>query len=255
MATIRRKPVSSAFYASDFPPVFSLGPALPPSPKKDHEESSRTEGQIGFDNAFQVATCHQKTSQPSENVLEATQPISKDACTENVLEGPDAFDSSGKFGQTDAPLMSNRYGANRQSKLTWDPFWLRTSTLLAFIILYAFMLVCTVVLWRVSRDQNGFTTPISANRYTWTCGPTAIVVLVSGLWRQVDHHCKALAPWQEMKEGAPAARTMLLDYVSPPQLTSLWLAFNLRTSYVIATMAGFAFLNLAVRSLKRYQLS
>lgn len=126
----------------------------------------------------------------------------------------------------------------------WTPFWLKRSTLSAFIVLYAILLACVAALWHLAQDQDGFTLNISTNHYTWTYGPTAVLIIVVSLWRQVEYHCKLLAPWLEMKKGGEASESLLLDYVSPIQFTSLWLAIKHGTTSVTAAIVGFACLKL-----------
>jgi hypothetical protein len=70
-----------------------------------------------------------------------------------------------------------------------------------------------------------------------------ILVVIVSLWRQVDFWCKKLVPWQELRNGnATSTRSILLDYVSPLQVTSLWHALQLRHVSVIVTITGFALL-------------
>ncbi|KAI1629390.1 hypothetical protein EDD37DRAFT_49503 [Exophiala viscosa] len=49
-----------------------------------------------------------------------------------------------------------------------------------------------------------------------THGPTALLVVISTAWKQVDFHCRTLVPWSRLRHGpAPAWDPLLLDYVSP----------------------------------------
>lgn len=256
MARIKRKPVSSAFYADEFPTVFSLGPALPPSPKNSEtftskgtslrgnapsDPPSRLDGSTLIESQTGLLNGHRHI-QPNHPGIVASvlQSKAKENHIENVCELPG-----------DSYYLDGIYDGKHRSVSTrklWTPFWLRKSILSGFIVTYILLLVCVAALWRVSRDQNGFTPSISTNRYTWTYGPTALLVIVVSLWRQLDYHCKVLAPWQEMKRGAEASRSLLLDYVSPFQLDTFRLAVRHGTIPVIATIIGFACLKLVVCS-------
>lgn len=92
-------------------------------------------------------------------------------------------------------------------------------------------------------ERSGIFLLWTDNHYAWTYGPTAILVVVVSLWRQVDFWCKKLVPWQELRNGnATSTRSILLDYVSPLQATSLWHALRLWHVSVIVTITGFALL-------------
>lgn len=123
----------------------------------------------------------------------------------------------------------------------WTPFWLRNSTLLALVALFTSLTVSLIVIWFTNRSQNGFRPVVSKNHYAWTYGPTAVLVIVLSFWRQVDYHCKILQPWQELRNGPTSAdKSMLLDYLSPLQATSLVRAIKNRHIAVAASVAGFA---------------
>lgn len=104
----------------------------------------------------------------------------------------------------------------------WNPIWLRRYALVGFAALFASLAGALVVLWVTNNEQNGYTTVLGTNHYAWTYGPTAMLVVVLSLWRQVEYHCKMLQPWQELHKGsAEAKHSMLLDYLSPLQAMSL----------------------------------
>jgi hypothetical protein len=129
----------------------------------------------------------------------------------------------------------------------WTPIWLRKYTLVGFATLFASLAAALVVLWFTNKQQNGYTTLLGTNHYAWTYGPTAILVVVLSLWRQVEYHCKMLQPWQELRKGtADAERSMLLDYLSPLQVTSFVQAVRYRHPPVAASIAGFAVLKAIV---------
>jgi len=133
------------------------------------------------------------------------------------------------------------------SRQYWNPIWLRKYTLVAISGLFASLAAALVVLWFLNKRQNGFTTILGTNHYAWTYGPTAILVVVLSLWRQVEYHCKTLQPWRELSKGfVEAERSMLLDYLSPLQITSFSRAIGYRHIPVAASIAGFAVLKAVV---------
>ena len=133
------------------------------------------------------------------------------------------------------------------SRQYWTPVWLRRYTLIAFAALFAALAAALVVLWFTNKHQNGFSTTLGTNHYAWTYGPTAILVVVLSLWRQVEYHCKLLQPWQELRKGsAEAERSMLLDYLSPLQVTSFVRAIRYHHTPVAVSIAGFTMLKAIV---------
>jgi hypothetical protein len=145
----------------------------------------------------------------------------------------------------------NRQGEQRDfgsATGLWRPFWLRKAVLLGFSILYAALLTATVLVKYLFDKHNGFHIAKSTSYYTWTYGPTAVLVIVAGLWRQVDYHCKALSPWSQLHRGpGSASRTVLLDLVSPFPLVSFYKAARLGDVSVMATIIGWALIKIIVR--------
>ncbi|KAF7187849.1 hypothetical protein HII31_10749 [Pseudocercospora fuligena] len=116
-----------------------------------------------------------------------------------------------------------------------------------FVVLFAALISGLIVLWRVDQSQDGFTPTISSNHYAWTYGPTAVLVIVLSLWRQLDYHCKTLQPWAELRKNqADAKRSVMLDYVAPLNITSLLKALRVRHWPVAASIAGFALMKLII---------
>jgi hypothetical protein len=128
----------------------------------------------------------------------------------------------------------------------WNPFWLRTPVLLCLLALYVGLLIGLILLWHFAAVKNGIEPRLSKNYYSWTFGPTAGLVVVVSLWRQVDHECKSLYAWRELWNGSDASKTLLLDYVSPFQAKTLWIAVRNRHYSVIAGILGFGTLKLIV---------
>ncbi len=91
----------------------------------------------------------------------------------------------------------------------------------------------------VSHREHGLPLLVDSH-YTWTYGPTLIFILFVALWRQIDFHCKALAPWLVLRKQERAAKeNVLLDYISPFQLSSLISAIRNKHSAVVIASFGF----------------
>ena len=144
----------------------------------------------------------------------------------------------------DQKEIGTMHKAKLQQLQMWNPTWLSTTSLFGFTMMFIALATALILLWHYSSGSDGFAL-ITSNHYSWTYGPTAILVAVASLWRQVDFWCKALAPWDELHNGdATVAKSLLLDYISPIQLTSLTRAIRNRHVSVIATILGFTLLKL-----------
>ncbi|TDZ33421.1 hypothetical protein C8035_v011871 [Colletotrichum spinosum] len=121
----------------------------------------------------------------------------------------------------------------------WNPIWLRKTVLAAFAACFVCMLLATALLYHFSLQNNGLGTQDEAHHYAWKYGPTAILVMVSAMWRQVDYSNKVSMPWKELRAGPnDVHKTLLLDYVTPLVTTSLWAAIRNRHWAVVASIAG-----------------
>ena len=126
----------------------------------------------------------------------------------------------------------------------WNPFWLKRIFLIPFALLLTALVVVLPILWRVCRESHGFAL-VTDNHYSWTYGPTAVLVIIVSLWKLSDFWCRALTPWEEMRNGvANAERSVLLDYVSPMLPVTLWCA--LRASHHTVTLSVMVFVLLKI---------
>ena len=133
----------------------------------------------------------------------------------------------------------------RHSTKLWTPFWTRRRVFLAFSVLFTAMWLSMILVWQLAVKQKDLALRLSTNHYAWTYGPTAIFVVVVGLWRQTDYFCKTTQAWQDMSKGlTPAHRSMLLDYMWPLLPTTIGVAFRNRHFAVVTST--FAFLVLKI---------
>ncbi|EEQ87024.2 uncharacterized protein BDCG_02144 [Blastomyces dermatitidis ER-3] len=149
-----------------------------------------------------------------------------------------------KFSKRPASPIVSRYGNDTS---LWTPFWLRKPTLFGFIILFAVLWIALLVLWLFVVRDNGLEIVPTSNRYVWRFSPVAVMIIVVGLWRQVDCHCKAAYPWHEMRKGlASAGKSMVLDYVSDFQVNSFLKAIKSGHHSIAASALGFVLLKVAL---------
>ncbi|KAI1625064.1 hypothetical protein EDD37DRAFT_590156 [Exophiala viscosa] len=150
-----------------------------------------------------------------------------------------SHDRNGDATETITELIESRVH-------TWNSIWLSRATLGVIATVFALLAITLLLLWRLNERDGGFTL-ITSNHYSWTYGPTGILVIVVAFWRQVDFHCKLIAPWTVLKnEQQTASQNLLLDYVSPIQVTGLIKSFSNRHYNVAVGIVGFLLLKLIV---------
>ncbi|KAJ6439890.1 cutinase transcription factor 1 alpha [Purpureocillium lavendulum] len=132
------------------------------------------------------------------------------------------------------------YGQTRRgNEGLWTPLWLTKTVLVIFVVVFCLMLLATALLFHFSQKNHGIGVQKEVNHYGWKYGPTALLVVVGALWRQVDHANKILIPWKELRYGPTTAdKSLLLDYVSPILPTSLWMALRNRHWAVAMSILG-----------------
>lgn len=129
----------------------------------------------------------------------------------------------------------------------WRSAWLYKRTLIAFIFISTFLLISLFLLWRYDATHNGIRLTLSSNHYLWTYGPTAILTILVSIWRQIDYQCKSIQPWLCMQDRVSSAEnSVLMDYISPLQVTSFYRAAFNRHWPVVCSVLGFATLKIIV---------
>ncbi|ORY00087.1 hypothetical protein BCR34DRAFT_618710 [Clohesyomyces aquaticus] len=124
----------------------------------------------------------------------------------------------------------------------WNPVWFQKRVLVSMIALFAALVVALGLLCYFSNLLHGFT---QVSKFSWKYGLTAVFVVLSSLWIQVDFWCKVLVPWQAMKVGgASADKTLLLDYVSSNPAVAARDAWRNEHWVVMATTLGGVLLQL-----------
>ncbi|KAI1744304.1 hypothetical protein F4680DRAFT_289185 [Xylaria scruposa] len=129
----------------------------------------------------------------------------------------------------------------------WHPPWLRKPVLFAFVTLFIIFSAGLILMWYLINHYNGIPLTLTTNHYAWTYGPTAIFTVVLSLWRQVNYCTMVNQPWHELYHGPQdAAKTVLLDYIWPLQITSFATALKNRHRAVATTILIFTLLKLVM---------
>ncbi|KAF2149705.1 hypothetical protein K461DRAFT_323260 [Myriangium duriaei CBS 260.36] len=124
----------------------------------------------------------------------------------------------------------------RASRGNYIPFWVSIKYLACFFVLLLALAASSVTLWTLSRIHTGFATP-AVSRYLWTYGPTALLTVISSLWKPVEYSSQLLQPWSQLcSHSTDAWQGIFLDYVSPMGLVSILKALRARHIVVFSTI-------------------
>ncbi|KAI8633044.1 hypothetical protein F5Y19DRAFT_462225 [Xylariaceae sp. FL1651] len=169
---------------------------------------------------------------PGVALEESIEPITTQGTHESHLQLTGDANS-----ETACPSISPAY---------WNPPWLSVILLFVFTFLLGASTVALVVLWHVSEQNRGFPL-VTTNHYSWTYGPTAILVIIVSIWHRIEYWCALLQPWKELKKGpGKASHSVLLDYVSPIIFTNLWKAISLGHYSMLVVFTGGLLLKLVI---------
>ncbi|KAI3331016.1 hypothetical protein F4824DRAFT_514717 [Ustulina deusta] len=127
----------------------------------------------------------------------------------------------------------------------WRPPWLRKSVLFGFMATFIVFSAGLILMWYLVNRYDGIPLILTTNHYAWTYGPTAVLIVVVSLWRQVNYCILVNQPWQELYHGPQnAAKTVLLDYMWPLPITSFIAALRNGHLAVAASILIFTLLKL-----------
>ncbi|EEP75351.1 predicted protein [Uncinocarpus reesii 1704] len=141
----------------------------------------------------------------------------------------------------------------------WQPFFLRRSTFLAFIATFVALLAAIVAVYCYAArgdGRQGIETQGWKYYYLWTYGPTAVFMVLGAFWGQVEYRACQLMPWLLMSRAPVAASDgLLLDYISPWNVESLYMSVKRRHYLVSLVIAGTLLVNgMAVVSTSFFEL-
>ncbi|XHG08813.1 hypothetical protein AWENTII_011904 [Aspergillus wentii] len=153
--------------------------------------------------------------------------------------------------QSDRPFFTNRSADDEDEKppatTVADPaaalqapmfnsVWLSNAFLGSFLAFLMCMGVGLGILYHFANDGNGIAV-LSTDHYAWMYGPTAVLVVVAGCWRQADYWCKTLVPWRELQQNWTSPdRSLLLDYVGQIHFLAAWTAIKNRHWTVVSSI-------------------
>ncbi|KAK6363374.1 hypothetical protein TWF730_000806 [Orbilia blumenaviensis] len=136
----------------------------------------------------------------------------------------------------------------QNSKRTaWIPFHLRIVVLSLFALYACLMIASLQAIRTLSKEREGLAEANQNLIYLWTYAPTAIIIAVLSVWRQVDFRVKQFMPWVSLAAGPNRAKkNILVDYISPFILNSLCDTIRNKHFLPLATILGFLGMKLAI---------
>ncbi|KAF9885512.1 hypothetical protein FE257_012839 [Aspergillus nanangensis] len=166
-------------------------------------------------------------------------PLASNASTNRLVPRDRQFNKNSKLVmENDRPDGEVR--ASQPPMFT--PIWLKVAALAGFLAIFLTLMILLGILYHLAQTENGF--PIAqGDQYSWKYGPT--VVLLGGLWRQVDYWCKTLGPWQALYENwTDANHSVMIDYVGQIQVFACWSALRRKHWAVFGSITGVLLLRL-----------
>lgn len=122
----------------------------------------------------------------------------------------------------------------------WQPIWLRKLSLAFMTLFQLILIIAALLVCNISDRNDGYRISSTTEHYVWTWIPTAIMVFVVALWRQIDFHTKLLMPWKELTKGPTTPfDSVLVDYISSFQFQSFISAFKRLHTPVLITISAF----------------
>ncbi|KAJ5110266.1 hypothetical protein N7532_002911 [Penicillium argentinense] len=137
-----------------------------------------------------------------------------------------------------------------QGRPLWTPFFLRRSTMVAFLLAFIAILcsLAGLFVYTTRRDSSlGIQTAGKMYYYLWTYGPTAVLTVLASCWTQVEYRVIQLMPWVLMFRGPTAAsESIFLDYLSSWNVESLFKSIKRKHYLVSLGVGGSLLLNAAI---------
>lgn len=149
----------------------------------------------------------------------------------------------------DIPETHSDFLKGTRNMATWSALWNQPIVLWMLAVLYMACVAGLVILRHYSASHGGFFISEATSHYTWTYGPTAIIIMAASLWRQVDICYRVTAPWAELRKGSKAIPDLLRDdYISPLPHTILYRSFRARQITVLISTVGQILFRILVRT-------
>lgn len=117
------------------------------------------------------------------------------------------------------------YGRH-DSTAPWLPFYLRRTTSLLFLAIFAIMIVILETLFILSVRNSGLSAGTASMRYLWSYGTTGTLTLTAAFWHRLDYEEKVAAPWFKATPITSSKAALLVDYIDAWSLLVPFRAFR-----------------------------
>lgn len=147
--------------------------------------------------------------------------------------------------QSHDSLLKEPQPSSTMPEMSWRPAYLRDRVLVAFCMVFIFILVTLEIMITFSTRNDGIASGTYGDHYLWTYGPTAILTAITALFSRVEYQSKMIAPWERIsKHPTAASRSLLLDYVSQSQPCTIYRSLRNRDFTVSAATTAFLLLKI-----------
>ncbi|KAI0176846.1 hypothetical protein BJ166DRAFT_490731 [Pestalotiopsis sp. NC0098] len=128
------------------------------------------------------------------------------------------------------------------------PFYLRRTTLLLFLAIFALMIAILEILFVLSVQEFGLSAGTPWMRYLWSYGTTGILTVTAAFWHRLDYEAKVAAPWFKANQVASSKKSLTIDYIDAWSLLVPFKSFRNR-DYEVACSSSVSLLLQAVIAL------
>ncbi|KAK7926717.1 hypothetical protein PG985_003715 [Apiospora marii] len=134
---------------------------------------------------------------------------------------------------------------------SWQPFWLRRSTLIFMSMSFIVLAALVLGLYTASIKSQGLGSTSSSNSvvYLWRYLPTTVTVILLAAWNGIDFSIRLLQPWVNLRRGSRSAEsTLLLDFLTPILPVMMWTASKIKAWPPLLTIVSVLVLNIIVET-------
>ena len=135
-----------------------------------------------------------------------------------------------------------RIEKNRGARSWARCFFLRRRFFIGMALTFLAFIATLEALHAYSNHNNGFVTAVESQALLWHYGPVIALSLIAGIWGQLEYSTARSLPWLQLlpkPNPLPPGKNILLNYVSPWSIVSLFRSLLARHFPVtIATFGG-----------------
>jgi hypothetical protein len=168
----------------------------------------------------------------------AQRPVETGSHQGAVVETDRPLDSS----QNSSPTSNTKHEStaflkNSEMLPKWRPKSLRKRMFFAFAFVFVACIATLAGLFAYSRSHQGLLTVDTHLHYLWTYSPTLFFTIAGACWSRVAYRILQMQPWRLISQSQTSMpEALLVDYVTPIALSSLFKAIKARHSLVATVL-------------------